>query len=52
MECLTTEEIILYKRLERNKKAREAYELATKEGRNKKLINMTGISKRGRKSKK
>lgn len=51
MECLTSEEIILYKKLERNKKAREAYDLSTKEGRNKKLINISGISKRGRKNK-
>lgn len=52
MEILTTEEKILYKKLERNRKAREAYDLATKEGRNKKLLNINGISKRGRKSKK
>ena len=52
MEILTTEEKTLYKKLERNRKAREAYDLATKEGRNKKLLNISGISKRGRKSKK
>jgi len=52
MEILTTEEKTLYKKLERNRKAREAYDLATKEGRNKKLINISGVSKRGRKNKK
>jgi hypothetical protein len=52
MENLTTEEKTLYKKLERNRKAREAYDLATKEGRNKKLVNISGISKRGRKNKK
>jgi hypothetical protein len=51
MEILTAEELILYKKLERNRKAREAYELATREGRNKKLVNILGPSKRGRKNK-
>ena len=49
METLTTEDKILYKKLVRNKKAREAYYKATIEGRNKKLVNITGPSKRGRK---
>ncbi len=52
MEILTIEETKIYKKLERNRKAREAYDLATKEGRNKKLVNIAGISKRGRKTKK
>ena len=49
MENLTNDDKILYKKLMRNKKAREAYNKATIEGCNKKLINISGPSKRGRK---
>jgi hypothetical protein len=49
MENLTNDDKLLYKKLMRNKKAREAYYKASEEGRNKKLVNISGPSRRGRK---